>query len=174
MNPNNKLTVAQMELWDAALRIEAAELSRLTGLNVTYVGHVSLTPRNSYLEGSSTSADILIFFGPPGSSSLLEADENYFVQALLSWSEKNTGGRFNELAGFQIHVNSDKFGKRVTDSRYIKHYLGRAFGPTSIPSGPRTELMTWGADGSGRYGDPKWGPGDKIAFGLVGASNGCF
>ena len=57
---------------------------------------------------------------------------------------------------------------------YLMNTLGKAFGLDDPGDDIDTEIMSWGGKGSGTWNDPDWGEGDKIGFGLVGASNGCF
>ena len=168
------MTVPQLKLWDDFFRIEAALLSRLTGLSVVYVGHNNYIPTNSYVDGKTLPADISFFFGPPGSSQLLTADKTaQFADSFTSYGYVATDPNFYPLDSFSIHVDSDNFGG-IADSRYFKHYLLLGMGLADLDNGPETEIMTWNADGVGSYGDPQYGPGDKIGLGLVGASNGCF
>ena len=57
---------------------------------------------------------------------------------------------------------------------YLMNNLGSAFGVDKLDDGIDTEIMSWGGRGSSiNPGKPDWGEGDKIAFGLVGANNGC-
>jgi hypothetical protein len=175
INPNNLLTVPQLNLWDDFFRIEAALLSRLTGLSVVYVGHNNYIPTTSWVDRKTVPADISFFFGPPGSSSLLTADRTSNFSG-STWNfdrDVTTDPSFYPLNNWFFHVDSDSFGRK-NDSRYFKHDLLRAMGLASLDNGPKTEIMTWNADGVGSYGDPQYGPGDKIGLGLVGASNGCF
>jgi hypothetical protein len=38
----------------------------------------------------------------------------------------------------------------------------------------QNEALYWGDGAWSRTKEPKWGPGDKFAMFLVGATNGCF
>ena len=60
-----------------------------------------------------------------------------------------------------------------TRTNYLMNLLGNAFGLGDPGDSITSEIMSWGGDGGGSWREPSWGEGDKIAFGLVGAGNGC-
>ncbi len=180
LNPMGHLTSSEIDEWSTLLRGLTAEISSMTGLNVVYGGQTGKSFRLSH-PGGRTSADVLIGFAPIGTEHMLGDDpnENYFGTTQEWISSNQTPDWWTQTAAdIQIATNSNNGvseiapkGRRTT---YLMHKLGGAFGLASPGDDIDTEIMSWGGDGSGTRNNPDWGEGDKIGFGLVGASNGCF
>jgi hypothetical protein len=100
----------------------------------------------------------------------------------MDWSSKTyydpyTDPVWSELDYHEIQVSTSyATGSSMWPhgKKYLMHMMGGAFGLASPGDDIDTEIMSWGGDGSGTRNNPDWGEGDKIGFGLVGASNGCF
>ena len=177
LNPNGYLTSSELSEWEPMLADLAVGISSLTGLNVVYSGTTSIPLRAEH-PTKRTSADILVFIGPYGTGHLVDepADSNRFG-AKPSWVDPYNSDLWVEIEAvdLQIAKRSDDVLANVLTSRkkYLMNLLGNAFGLDDLEDGIDTEIMSWGGDGSGTWNDPDWGEGDKIAFGLVGANNGC-
>jgi subtilisin family serine protease len=113
------------------------------------------------------------------------------------WADIGAGkARWDAYLAYDIHIHThESRPSRLqpgANSKYLMYFLGQAFGlaPLSLaknlpylqignvpdgglPDDFKTEMMVFGGWGSGTSSDPKWGPGDLIGFGLVGADNGC-
>jgi len=183
LNPNNKLDATETANLGLFLIEQSIFLEQVTGIDMLYMGLTGRTPVSAYRSGE----DIDIFFGDPGDSALLEADEMYYYSTHTSWDRVD--GTFGEVDAFQIHANADyvsdwfEDGELTNDGRWvIMHMLGKALGlstlersdfPSDYPSGKqRTEIMYWQPTRGSHV--PEWGPGDLMGLFAVGAINGCF
>ena len=183
LNPNNKLDATETANLGLFLIEQSIFLEQVTGIDMLYMGLTGRTPVSAYRSGE----DIDIFFGDPGDSALLEADENWTYSTHSSWDRDD--GTFAEVDAYQIHVNADYIsdwfegGELTNEGQWvIMHMLGKALGletleysdfPSGYPAGKqRIEIMYW----QSTRGDhvPEWGPGDLMGLFAVGAINGCF
>ena len=114
----------------------------------------------------------------------LSLDELYFGQT-RTYIDTNNTVIWVEIDAYDIQIayrdDLDLARALTNKKKYLMHYLGRGFGLADPGDDIDTEVMSWGGSGSGPSYDsnwvagdkPDWGEGDKIAFGLVGANNGC-
>jgi hypothetical protein len=183
INPNGHLSETNLVKWSKAVSEIAEGLTGLTGINFSFVGQTSeLVVGYSGL--ASSSIDFLIFFGPAGTSELVgpDRDANLFGSYTRLYDMTNynkVGSTWNEIEYAAIHVQHTLGGLRGDPElyeRYLMNYFGRLVGLDSFSDddSAKGEIMHWGSNGSGTRRNPQWGPGDVIALGLVGASNGCF
>ena len=183
LNPNNKLDATETANLGLFLIEQSISLEQVTGIDMLYMGLTGRTPVSAYRSGE----DIDIFFGDPGDSALLAADESYYYSTHTSWDRDD--GTFGEVDAFQIHVNADNVsdmfegGELTNEGQWvIMHMLGKALGldtldrsdfPSGYPAGKeRTEIMYWFPIRGNQ--EPEWGPGDLMGLFAVGAINGCF
>ena len=183
LNPNNKLDATETANLGLFLIEQSIFLEQATGIDMLYMGLTGRTPVDDYRSGE----DIDLFFGDPGDSALLEADESYAFGTFTSWDRDD--GTFAEVDSAQVHVNADyvsdyfKDGELTYDGRWLMMWLlGGALGldqveysdfPSDYPAGKmRTEIMYWQTNRGSHY--PEWGPGDLMGLFAVGAINGCF
>ena len=177
LNPNGYLESSELTEWEPMLAELAVEIAAFTGLNVSYAGTTSI-PLRMVHPGGATSTGILIFIGPLGTGHLpgYSAGDN-IVAAGQSWIRTWSSPVWVEHLAYDIHLASDSNQDisqiLTTRKRFLMNKLGRAFGLDDPGDDIDTEIMSWGGRGSGTWNDPDWGEGDKIGFGLVGASNGC-
>ena len=177
LNPNGYLNASELAEWEPMLADLAVEIASFTGMDVVYSGTTTVPLRMTH-PGARTSADILIFIGPTGTGHLASYSEsdNLFGTS-QTWVDGYAAPIWVELEAedIQIAYRDDRELADVVTTRktYLMNKLGRAFGLDSPGDDIDTEIMSWGGGGSGTWNDPDWGEGDKIAFGLVGADNGC-
>ena len=177
LNPNGYLTSTELGKWEPMLAVLAADISSFTGLNVVYSGTTSIPLRMEH-PSARTSVDLLIFIGPLGTGHMadLPLDTNYFGDTHFYVDTYNTA-IWVEMDAFDVQI-AYRDDRELADvlthrKKYLMNFLGRAFGLASPGDDIDTEIMSWGGTGSGTRNNPDWGEGDKIAFGLVGANNGC-
>jgi hypothetical protein len=176
LNANGQLDESNLTWLETFLTEQASQISDMTGLTVAYMGQTTAVPIDGWSDRGLV--DILFFVGPPGSSVVLTADESWLTDSYF-WYGNAEKGAFREKTHHDIHLNSANdwlVGTKFSNVKaYAMHTLGQAFGLSSPGDGIDTEIMSWGGRGLGSsWRNPAWGLGDKIAFGLVGASNGCF
>ena len=178
LNPMGHLTGSEIDDWATLLREFAAEISSFTGLNVVYGGQTGTDFRLSH-PGGRTSVDILIGFAQHGAAHISAHSSDNYWGGVQNYIDYNQTPGWWTMSAVDIQVATDSsYGSNLVapkNSRttYLMNRLGWAFGLDDPGDGIDTEIMSWGGSGSGTWNSPDWGEGDKIAFGLVGASNGC-
>ena len=177
LNHGGRLNSTQLNDWEVGLLELASEISNMTGLELTYMGTTTTENRQEHPgDRPHAGGDILITIAPAGTGLMIDLDDSYFGHRSISWNGY-TNGIWDEVLAFDIQVSTQDATSddmwNGGDRGYLMHYLGEAFGLSSPGDGIDTEIMSWGGSGSGTWNSPDWGEGDKIAFGLVGANNGC-
>ena len=169
LNHNGYLSATRLGEWETFLRQAVVEIAAFTGLDIVYAG-----PTGQELQPGRTHPsvrqpiDILFFIAP------LETYWSFghtYYENVLNLSDP----RWTSFFLHEIEVDADSVASGLFDfhKRYIMNNLGNSVGLGDLEDGISTEIMSWGSNGSGTSRDPDWGEGDKIAFGLVGASHGC-
>ena len=178
LNPYGRLNSSQLNEWETELRVLANELSEMSGLEVRYAGLTTEANRTEHPGDRPfpNKSDILITIGPAGTGLMKGLEGNYFASAnswVDGWTSSST---WEERSGYDLQVETSK----ATDPdfwgyrrRYLMYYLGHSFGLAPLDEGIGSEIMSWGSEGSGTANSPDWGPGDRHAFALLGAANGC-
>jgi hypothetical protein len=175
INPNSYVSATRLAEWETHLTSVTSEISSISGLDIVYAGITSTPLRNTHPNGR-TSTDILFYVMPPGplgdpGGTVLDA-ESWGQPGY--WTVSDFTGQWGEIYSFDFAINANF----VEDSshwwkQHLMYYLGMALGLGELEENILTEIMGWYGWGSGSYGNPAWGPGDRIGLGLVGANNGC-
>jgi hypothetical protein len=177
LNHGGRLNSTQLNDWEVGLLELASEISNMTGLELTYMGTTTTENRQEHPgDRPHAGGDILITIAPAGTGLMSDLDDSYFGDA-QGWLDGWTSGIWEQRDAYDIQVSTqDATSDAMWNGfkrAHLMYYLGFAFGLDSPGDGIDTEIMSWGGAGSGTWNSPDWGEGDKIAFGLVGASNGC-
>ncbi len=188
LNPTDKLTPAQTASLGRFLQEKAIEITEMSGMAVFYAGITDKKTNKS----RATGEEIIIQIDEPGNGILLKSDDGFFGTNYFSYGR--TQGDFRELNVYQIQINSNELIRLFSNSgeinydgqRAIMSYLGMAMGLDWLDdqeanafglvttAQKQNEALYWGDGAWSRTKEPKWGPGDKFAMFLVGATNGCF
>jgi hypothetical protein len=164
--------------WESELRVLADEISEMSDLDVRYTGLTTEANRTEHPGDRpfTDKSDILITIAPADTGIMEDAGDEYFG-GTRSWVNGWTNSSvWEELMAYDIQVTT---GDATSDlmwpykRRYLMNFLGNAFGLGDLETGISTEIMSWGSHGSGTASSPDWGPGDRHAFKLLGAVNGC-
>ncbi len=182
LNPADKLTAGQQAGLVDFLTAQAAELSRLTGMEIEYGGTTAEESASGYAFGE----EILIHIEVPGEDGLLKDDKPF--EGTISGDRIKDGFREIDAVIFQYNANALQY--LFTDDQLhtygqwlVMLMLGNAMGLNSLAASDMTaagsnveeawerEIMFFGGK---RSDTPVWGPGDIQGLAEVGAAAGCF
>lgn len=182
LNPQDKLTPAQLTALETFLTSQAAELSRLTEMTIEYAGLTEEKSGRGYAFGE----EILIHFDAPGADGLLQDDKPF--EGTISSDRIKDG--FREIDAVIFQYNADALQYLFTDDvlhtygRWlVMLMLGNAMGLDPLAESDMTaagsnveenwekEIMFFGGR---RTVTPEWGPGDIQGLTEVGKTAGCF
>jgi hypothetical protein len=181
LNPNGYLDSGFVIQWEDFLRTTTSELARLTGLDLRYSGTTDLEFFPGPEEERRQVVDILFWVGPPGSHGLTSPGNVFrWGGSDVMWDVQNSDPAWNAVTHFEVHVNSEIQADYENTAHVwgfdankapIMFYLAIGLGVGELDEVVYTEIMSWENWKMGV--DPDWGPGDRIALDLVGASSGC-
>jgi hypothetical protein len=173
LNHAGRLDSTQLNEWETELVSLASGIATATGLNFVYVGTTAQELAPEHPGEGRHPVDILVVVAP-GGTGLLEGKTAAWHSMI--YYDSYTDPVWSEIDYIEIQVTTSyatgssmwPYGKK-----YLMNKLGHSFGLDGLDDGIDTEIMSWGSNGSGSSGDPQWGTGDLIGFGLVGANGGC-